>query len=133
MRAPILLLALIFCFKGWSQENAQANPPQIFIKAPIGKSVHFEGGQIKLIEVLEDSRCPKGVECVWAGQAKVQVMMVIDGASQTQELILNGVQQHTLFKNKEYFLKVMALSPYPTTEKIEKAQYHLLLLKESIE
>ena len=32
-------------------------------------------GQVRLVplQVLEDSRCPQGVQCVWAGQVRVRV------------------------------------------------------------
>ena len=28
---------------------------------------------VKFLEVLEDSRCPEGVDCVWAGNAKIKL------------------------------------------------------------
>lgn len=43
----------------------------------LGEAVEREGHRIAFVSVVEDSRCPTGVQCVWAGTAKIQV--TIDG------------------------------------------------------
>lgn len=53
------------------------------VSAQISESVTLRAGEqktapkskvrIKFISVTEDSRCPVGVDCVWAGNAKVKV------------------------------------------------------------
>ena len=32
-----------------------------------------EGVSLQFIDVISDSRCPKGVECVWAGEAEASI------------------------------------------------------------
>lgn len=41
------------------------------VQVKIGETVSVLGISITLNEVLEDSRCPRGVECVWAGQVRL--------------------------------------------------------------
>ncbi|HQX54844.1 MAG TPA: hypothetical protein PLP07_02870 [Pyrinomonadaceae bacterium] len=42
--------------------------------------------KVKFISVTEDSRCPEGAQCIWAGNAKVQVeISVPNGEKKTFE------------------------------------------------
>ena len=52
------------------------------------------GVKVRPIELLEDSRCPALVRCVWAGRVRLLVEVVRDdGAHQQRELTL-GEPQH---------------------------------------
>lgn len=50
------------------------------LKLVVGHSAPLDGGQISFVKVVEDSRCPTGATCVWAGQAIVGMQ-----ATPTQE------------------------------------------------
>ena len=42
----------------------------------IGKEADFSGKRVtkvKFLEVTEDSRCPEGVDCFWAGNARLKI------------------------------------------------------------
>jgi len=43
----------------------------------MGESVRLEGTQsiIQFLAVPEDSRCPSGVQCIWAGNARVSLKL----------------------------------------------------------
>lgn len=56
----------------------------------IGSSVTIQGTTIKVIGPVEDSRCPNGVQCVWAGTVGVHVS--INSSSKDTNLILNQPQ-----------------------------------------
>ncbi len=48
------------------------------------------GITVKFVELVEDSRCPEGVNCIWAGNAKVKISVSKNGANgQTIELNTN--------------------------------------------
>ena len=51
-------------------------------KLKIGESAEMprEGLKIEFDSVTEDSRCPKGVTCVWAGNAKILLKVKKDAA-----------------------------------------------------
>lgn len=42
------------------------------LTVPIGRTVRFNNAQLTPVEVLEDSRCPRFVTCVWRGRIKVK-------------------------------------------------------------
>jgi hypothetical protein len=55
--------------------EAQAQDTLV-IKAGQQRTAAKSGLRIKFISVIEDSRCPVGVDCIWAGNAKIKVQVV---------------------------------------------------------
>ena len=43
------------------------------LTVPIGRTVRFNDAQLTPVEVLEDTRCPRFVTCVWRGRITVKV------------------------------------------------------------
>ncbi|MEM1054848.1 MAG: hypothetical protein AAGI52_04935 [Bacteroidota bacterium] len=39
----------------------------------VGEAVEVDGHALRFVDVVEDSRCPTNVVCVWEGRAKVQL------------------------------------------------------------
>jgi hypothetical protein len=56
--------------------------------ARIGEEVFTGGPRVTPLAVLEDSRCPAEVNCVWAGQLRLSVQIVTGKGRETRELIL---------------------------------------------
>jgi hypothetical protein len=40
--------------------------------APLGETANLEGITVRPLEVVEDSRCPALVRCVWAGRVRIR-------------------------------------------------------------
>ncbi len=79
----------------------------------IGQTVSIEGEKklvIKFKFVLEDSRCPVNVVCVWAGNGKVEFEILdIDGQNKT--VILNTEDEPRTVTIKGHMLKLISLNP----------------------
>ena len=61
--------------------------------ASIGEIASVAGITVRPIELLEDSRCPASVQCVWAGQVRVLADLTrADGAHQQRDLTLGKPQ-----------------------------------------
>lgn len=75
------------------------------------KTVPHAGFSIKFVEMVEDSRCPAGTTCVWAGNAKVKITVRQGRHSQTFEL--NNAVQPTVVNFAGYDIKLVALTPKP--------------------
>jgi hypothetical protein len=127
-------LTLIFSFSVttvMAQEEFKASPPVIVAKISLGETVNFEDGSITFLKVIEDSRCPKDVDCIWAGQAKVLVAIESNGTTTEKELIFHGINfgtahENTLFVSETKTYIGYRLSPYPlTTEHADKRNYRL--------
>ncbi|WP_147395402.1 hypothetical protein [Altericroceibacterium spongiae] len=53
--------------------------------ARIGETVYVDGPQVTPLEVLEDSRCPKDVQCIQAGQVRLKVRIDLGSGSEFRE------------------------------------------------
>ena len=60
-------------------------PETLALKAGQQKRSKVSGLTVKFVSVIEDSRCPVGTNCVWAGNAKVKVLITGTQASKTFE------------------------------------------------
>jgi hypothetical protein len=78
----------------------------------IGQTANIDGEKlvIKFKAVVEDSRCPVNVVCVWAGNGKVEFEILdIDGQNKT--VTLNTEEEPRVTILKEHILKLISLNP----------------------
>ncbi|MGH2666213.1 hypothetical protein [Flavobacterium sp.] len=93
--------------------------------------------EIVLVKVIEDSRCPEGVQCIWAGEVTIvvaayenkkkieQVQFVINQNSMDD--VNKWFTQHLPQTNKS--LKETSVLPYPKEGvQIKPEDYHILLI-----
>ncbi|MFC1938475.1 hypothetical protein ACFLVS_01275 [Chloroflexota bacterium] len=109
----IIGLSLSSCVGG-----AKARLGEEFI-LPVGQSVVITGEDIgiKFIEVSEDSRCAKGVTCVWEGRVTALAEISTDESTQQLELTepgLTDAPSRVIFQEYEITYKV---EPYPEVGK----------------
>jgi hypothetical protein len=80
----------------------------------VGQWVTIEGERLRvtLSRVAEDSRCPEGVTCVWAGNAKV-VLRLSKGRRRASTLTLNTGMDPKQAAFRGYEVKLVKLDPYP--------------------
>ncbi len=64
---------------------------------------------------IMDSRCPKGVTCIWAGT--VDVMLQLANGSQIKLPV--GKQKDTVYNNRKYSFTLVDVVPYPGTSTAE--------------
>jgi hypothetical protein len=55
-------------------------------RAALGETVYVNGPRVTPLEVLEDSRCPVGARCVWAGQVRLKVRIDLGARGEEREL-----------------------------------------------
>jgi len=68
---------------------------------------------IRFLEVTDDSRCPEGTTCVWAGNAKVKLTLA-EGRKRAKEFDLNSNLQPTSIKYGGYKIEFVSLTRRPT-------------------
>lgn len=97
--------------------NAQETPT--YAKIQYGESLTIDGLTIEFEKVISDSRCPEGVECVQAGEAKILVHILKgDALIETKEMTFYSSDvmlkmKPILFKNEAMVINALRLSPYP--------------------
>ena len=67
-----------------------------------------------LLENVQDSRCPDGVSCVWAGEAKVTLTAQDEGEVQPHRLVLTlDDQNNNRGETGKYTIQLFGVNPYP--------------------
>lgn len=137
MRAVLCFIVLFYFGLVTAQDTNQITSPVIVAKIGVGEAIIIDGITIFFKEVLEDSRCPKRVTCIWAGRAKVIVGIKEDGQVIQEKEIIFGQTMDGELTNKTLFefgnsrLKAFSIEPYPEYEKItDLTTYTLLIYKE---
>jgi hypothetical protein len=101
----------MFVFGGAVSVQAQRNQT-IKVQVNKQKSVPSGGLTIKFVSLVEDSRCPTDANCVWAGNAKIQVQIGNRrGKSEIFELNTNMGAKGASFGG--YAVNLISLTPAP--------------------
>ena len=84
-------------------------------------------------DVIGDSRCPQGVQCIWEGQASVVLQAVLSDNEYNIILVEPGLTNSANYTLFQYNI-VFNLEPYPQpNQTIEKGDYQLRMTVDSPE
>ncbi|PPK87306.1 hypothetical protein CLV84_0244 [Neolewinella xylanilytica] len=75
------------------------------------------------VSVLEDSRCPRGVQCIQAGRAVVEVQLLRGGTLQTETIVIDG----NAIPTDRGPLQILRLEPYPDAAVDDPAPYRMVV------
>jgi hypothetical protein len=124
MRATaLLMLALTIAACGGAGDDV--NNQQNYIDDPplwndyvvgYGETINLaESVGVEFLEVVEDSRCPTGLQCVSAGNARIRVRTLTPRGTQIVELNTDpSLQTSALFDY--YGVSLRKLEPYPAID-----------------
>ena len=128
MKYLTVLLFLSLPFVSFAQET-----PEISHSAMLQEGDLFSLGKVSVVfkEVISDSRCPKQVTCIWAGEAKVLLEIYENGKFLENRIISsaggNSMQQFSA-AGILYNISGIQLLPYPEVHsKKIKPEYTLRL------
>lgn len=129
MKTTLYVIVLFFSFSCFSQEDKV--PEYVVYNTLIntGEVLKFGGKAVKFKKVISDSRCPTGVTCIWAGEAKILIEFFENGKSQGERLIRNTKVPIAEFFNSDILnIRGFTLSPYPNVDKrINPEEYRISL------
>lgn len=116
MKKLILLFFLVFSFSLFAQSE---------LKITTKKCVPKKGYHLRLKTVFDDSRCPEGVTCIWAGEVSVVVQVYKDKKLVEEKTVtFNSKNKEENFKwFATYFpkkIKSIGVAPYPKEGQIVK-------------
>jgi hypothetical protein len=114
-----LLIAVLFLSACNKDDNQSIELNQIF-ELDYRKTKSFEKGNFTLTfeNLLEDSRCPDGAECIWEGRAVVEIKIQHGVDIELYTLATaNSVDGDNLLsvQHDNYLIKLIAVNPYPST------------------
>ena len=117
------IIFTLIAILGLSTFAAAQSPDRLELKAGKEKTASRSKLKIKFISVLEDSRCPTGTQCVWAGNAKVKIR-VTSKRMGTKEFELNTGMGAQGDQFDGYAINLESLTPSPTVNgKIDPKKY----------
>ena len=89
--------------------------PKLSIGLVEGGSYMHEYVTVKFIKVIQDSRCPKNVMCIRAGEAEVLIGIYKNGLLLEEKTIIvrPNTRLLTLYSNAEVIVSAVNLLPYP--------------------
>lgn len=118
---------LFFMMAGWAEPSHREKRVQLGreFTLKVGEQVVIKeaGLKISFSEVAEDSRCPTGVKCIWAGNGRVVVNVSQSGKKAAAVELNTGVEpkQHHF---QGYDIKLVGLNPYPQNDvKLKRSDY----------
>jgi len=130
-------LMVFACAEGLAANPYSSNAFQVVrpgreFKLKAGRQVTVKGTKLRIrfVTVENDSRCPRDVTCVWAGNAAVQLQLGIGRDS--KRVTLNTSHSPSFVGETEFHgnrVKLVDLSPYPRSDtKIAHRDYIATLL-----
>lgn len=108
-----------------SEKSSEKKTEIIYLKEGENKFLKDYNMNVTFKKMIEDSRCPKGVQCIWQGNAKAQVELM---GTYTRPIILElstlNDAAKGFFKTQDfngYSISLIEVSPEITTGKGFKA------------
>jgi hypothetical protein len=122
------IVSLVLCFSA----PAQARQEKLASAFNLRKSetALIKGTKLRLsFSEVNDSRCPQGVTCVWAGLATVTLDVKL-GSSKSQRITLTtrSITTHDSKEVGSYKIALMAVNPYPERDKPTKPEDYVVTL-----
>lgn len=125
----LLLVALMPVACSRTSGETVVAPGQEF-SLSIGQSAVITGEslKIKFERVTEDSRCPRNVTCIWAGQVVCAILVQRGTSSDTVLLTQPGLSDQAGQPGYKGYQLLFRVEPYPEAgRKIADDEYRLLM------
>ena len=130
----IALLFICFTANFLTAQEDTLTPPRKSINLGLEETFTTRGINIQFLEVLEDSRCPEGLICVWAGQARVKLKISGPEVEEQEVELTLGITKRIdeIFTGEDFVIRGTLLTPYPTKDDRGKRDYELLIKDEKL-
>ena len=113
----------LFFGAGFAQESSHPSLGEEFELA-VHQTAQMTAENISVTfqEVLEDSRCPVDVTCIWAGLAKVSLQVSVSGQERELSLSTSPPENSAVFENYTFWL--ILVRPVPRSDQnIDRSAY----------
>lgn len=124
-----LLLVGTFVFSACSSSEPV---PITSVALGIRQSARLSSGVAVRVDSIQDSRCPTGATCIWAGQARVKLLLSKDSDSTSIGLALGAApgagnnnrldSTNVSLSSETYKVILREVNPYPSTTSIGQPQ-----------
>jgi|GEM_PF-3566809 len=116
----VLTISMIAC-KGKKKSITHSHEFNEDVTIGVGDTATFDDGlQFSLVRITSDSRCPKGSNCVWAGE-----VVAVFTANEEEELTISSDPLKNPVKLGTYLIELVGASPEKTDAAIAQGDYQL--------
>lgn len=128
MKKIVIILLLFYGLTSFAQPKSDTAVSFSEALCP-GDRLEFEDYSVKFCEVVVDSRCPKGVTCIRAGEVRVKLEFFKGNKSIGSKIISSsGISLAEMFGTENLEVNRFMVSPYPDIHtKIQPEDYRLWL------
>ena len=122
MKRILFLFILIFVSCKTTNQSTndvspeQTNGDQLWLKIGEKKVLEPDGLEVSFRQLLEDSRCPKDVVCVWEGRAEIQLWLIKEGPDSIFVNVSIPQYPRSPIDVLGYRITLLQLDPYPRTD-----------------
>lgn len=130
MKIVFLILILLLPLTTIAQDTLETSVYSSVLN--LGEAFSVGDKSVNFKSVISDSRCPRSVSCIWAGEAKVLVEIFEDGKFVEEKIIIIDSANNLLnTSDEDYYYNIlgMDLRPYPTVETKEIQPDYTLTVK----
>ncbi len=114
MRSLIMIVYVVFFLAACSSSVLSES------SLVVGEVKQVAGLRLSLLNIVEDSRCPVGVQCIWAGRVVANVSVA--GASWFDQVLVSSDTPVVLVKpDAQYTLQVVNIFPDAGAQSDRKA------------
>ncbi len=111
--------------------TAQENPAVTVYSSSLtlGEVLKFNNRSVVFKNVVSDSRCPKDVTCVWAGEAIVTIEIFENGTFIKEQIIKiqsSNIPLQFPVGDMVYSISNLSLYPYPTVKRADLPKNYML-------
>src|SRR5205807_2471472 len=112
-----LVIILPHAFADTKESSPSINETQIQLK--VNQTMESDNIKVKFLNVIEDSRCPAGVTCIWEGQVKITVNIIKNDQSLSNFVLTSRAEQQDMAIQTfdGHSIQVVRVDPYPTSGK----------------
>jgi len=130
--AAFMLSAFVLAQDSIGLEKVET--PRIVSKLYFGEQLKFNDVELKFVDVIQDSRCPKNVNCIWAGEIVVLVDVFENDIKTEQKKLTLSPTSHlqnligNLFSSETLNISGFNVLPYPVSgTKTKREDYYIQL------
>ena len=112
MRTKTFIIILFTAAFGFLAQVQAQTAKEVRVGISREKAIVRNKLNLRFLDVVEDSRCPKDAQCIWAGNAKVKVQINKPGGTPKIFEINSGIEPQTILI-EGYEIRLVALTPEP--------------------
>ena len=133
MKKLLLIFSIVSIIVSCQALAQKQVTPETVFNVPLTKTTSLDGLSLKLVAVVEDSRCPRDTTCIWAGKAVVKIL--VSGADQElQEMtvVFQNESQSVIATTEDTVFTALKLLPYPGDSIVKEVGYQLQVSKKEM-